>query len=61
MDIEGGEVEVIEETDLGSFNKLIFEIHFNREDLKYQKISKKLKSNMFKMIESKDKVEIWVK
>lgn len=61
MDIEGGEVEVINSINLDNFNKLIFEIHFDRDSFRYKKISKKLKSNMFKMTESKDRVEIWVK
>lgn len=59
MDIEGGEVEVIEETDLGSFNKLIFEIHFNREDLKYKKIEEILYINKFNRRKIEGNVEFW--
>ena len=61
MDIEGGEVEVINSLNFNNFDKVIFEIHFDRGSYEYQEISKKLKSNKFKRIETKDRVEIWKK
>ena len=48
MDIEGGETDVIKDLDLQFFKKLLFEIHFEREDLKYLSIEKKLKKIILK-------------
>ena len=61
MDIEGGETDVIKDLDLQFFKKLLFEIHFEREDLKYLSIEKKLKKNNFKKKETNGKVEYWEK
>lgn len=61
MDIEGGEVEVFEEINLDNFNKLIFEIHFNRKSKNYTKIESKLVQSNFKKIESYGRVEYWKK
>lgn len=61
MDIEGGEVEVFKENDLSSFNKLIFEIHFKRNDCRYIEIEKKLNFNNFVKIEELGNVEYWCK
>jgi len=59
MDIEGGEVELIKEIRLNSFNKLIFEIHFDRSSNKYISIKKELTKNNFKLTDSDGKVEYW--
>ena len=59
MDIEGGEVELIKEINLSSFNKLIFEIHFDRFNKKYITIKKKLLKNNFKFEKSHGEVEYW--
>jgi len=59
MDIEGGEVEVIEELNLIRFDKLLFEIHFAREKNQYKTIEKKLKDNNFTQKESYGRVEYW--
>ena len=40
MDIEGGEVEIINELDFSDFNKLLFEIHFDRDKDQYRNIEK---------------------
>lgn len=61
MDIEGGESEVINELDLYSFNKLLFEIHFDRDEDPYRKIEKKLNSNNFIKKDSHARVEYWEK
>ena len=61
MDIEGGEVEVFQEVNLENFNKLIFEIHFNRKSKNYFKIESKLAQSNFKKIEAYGRVEYWEK
>jgi FkbM family methyltransferase len=59
MDIEGGELEVIKKLNLISFEKLLFEIHFNREKNQYKTIEKRLKDNNFILKESYGRVEYW--
>ena len=61
MDIEGGEIEVINELDFSGFNKLVFEIHFDRSSNHYQSIKKKLKDNNFIKKDSYGRVEFWQK
>lgn len=59
MDIEGGEVEVINEIDLSGFKKLLFEIHFERTSDQYITIEKILNHNNFTKIERYGRVECW--
>tara|TARA_B100000965_G_scaffold252156_1_gene212141 strand:+ start:2964 stop:3818 length:855 start_codon:yes stop_codon:yes gene_type:complete len=59
MDIEGGETEIINELDLTSFNKLLFEIHFDRNKDEYRNIEKQLNKNNFVKKDSHGRVEYW--
>ena len=59
MDIEGGEVEVINDLDLNQFKKILFEIHFERKDSNYIVIEEKLIHFNFKKKESYGRVEYW--
>ena len=59
MDIEGGEVEIINEIDLSQFKKILFEIHFERKDSRYMVIEEKLKYINFRQKESYGRVEYW--
>ena len=59
MDIEGGEVEIINELDFSDFNKLLFEIHFDRDKDQYRNIEKKLNNSNFIKKDSHGRVEYW--
>ncbi len=59
MDIEGGEVEIINELDFSGFNKLLFEIHFDRDKDQYRNIEKKLNNSNFIKKDGHGRVEYW--
>lgn len=60
MDIEGAEIELIDDFSLLDFSKLIIEFHPNKtKHSEINKAKKTLKSSGFNLIEKKNDVEFW--